>query len=91
MHSPALCSIGYLESSLVPKTPRSTINTSSSVPTPRTHLRLPLLLTVCDHRLAITIRLHQVLPGAVVEREDSLVFARVVLALFLQAARGSWT
>jgi hypothetical protein len=63
---------------------------ASSVPAPRAHLSLLFLLAVCNHGLTISIRLHQVLPSAVVEREDGLVFASVVLALFFQAARISW-
>jgi len=65
-------------------------HTSSVVPASRSHLSLLLLLTVSNHGLAVTIRLHQVLPSAVVEGENCLVFARIVLTLLLQAARVSW-
>ena len=93
------CSIGYLEtpghrsrnaslnakmlSSLQLNHHRTRCH-ASVVPASRTHLSLLFSFAMCDHGLTIPVRVYQRPPSWIVNREDRLMLADIVLALFFQ-------
>jgi hypothetical protein len=57
---------------------------TSIVPASRAHLSLLFGFAMCDHGLTIPVRFYERPPCRIVQREDRLMLADIVLALLFQ-------